>query len=381
MITKNQESFGKIIQFPGSAKSLPGKPTADVSAGETGMTGEIIIPANAMMPPGGATAEGRRRAKDDDDYWRLHYLSQTNELEHFERILWSLCSLMEDFEQRRGRPRLDIKELLFSLMSRTYNAKGQSSRTVVSNLKCNQKGKYLSSIPSHGSMSNYLKMTELTDVLQSMLTVSSLPLVAVEESFSIDSSKFGTPNFKRMENVKYGNTEQWRVKVKLHAMCGNRTHVITSARVTDGDSHDISFFGELFEQTRHFFDVRDLCADKGYSSYKNIELVMKAGVMPYISFKHNARGDSANEFWNWAFHYFSLYRAEYLEKYHQRSNVESLFASMKGRFGRILRTKTFDRQINELLCMAICHNLCVLVKAMYQLGIEPTDYFRNLGGN
>ena len=28
-------------------------------------------------------------------------------------------------------------------------------------------------------------------------------------------------------------------------------------------------------------------------------------------------------------------------------------------------------QINEALCKVLCHNLCVLVQAMHELGIEP----------
>jgi hypothetical protein len=28
-------------------------------------------------------------------------------------------------------------------------------------------------------------------------------------------------------------------------------------------------------------------------------------------------------------------------------------------------------QINELLCKALCHNLCVLIQSTYELGIEP----------
>ena len=28
-------------------------------------------------------------------------------------------------------------------------------------------------------------------------------------------------------------------------------------------------------------------------------------------------------------------------------------------------------QVNELLCKVLCHNLCVLIQSMYELGIEP----------
>jgi hypothetical protein len=43
---------------------------------------------------------------------------------------------------------------------------------------------------------------------------------------------------------------------------------------------------------------------------------------------------------------------------------------MKARFGASLRSKTETAQINELLCKVLCHNLCVLIQSMYELGIE-----------
>jgi len=29
-------------------------------------------------------------------------------------------------------------------------------------------------------------------------------------------------------------------------------------------------------------------------------------------------------------------------------------------------------QVNELLCKVLCHNLCVVIQSMYELGIDPT---------
>ena len=45
---------------------------------------------------------------------------------------------------------------------------------------------------------------------------------------------------------------------------------------------------------------------------------------------------------------------------------------IKAKFGASVRSKTRTAQINEVLCKVICHNLCVLVQSIYELGIEPT---------
>ena len=43
---------------------------------------------------------------------------------------------------------------------------------------------------------------------------------------------------------------------------------------------------------------------------------------------------------------------------------------IKSRFGERLRSKTKTAQINEVLCKVLCHNLCVLVQSMYELGVD-----------
>jgi hypothetical protein len=43
---------------------------------------------------------------------------------------------------------------------------------------------------------------------------------------------------------------------------------------------------------------------------------------------------------------------------------------MKAKFGDALRSKTDTVLVNELLCKVLCHNICVVIQSMYELGIE-----------
>ena len=43
---------------------------------------------------------------------------------------------------------------------------------------------------------------------------------------------------------------------------------------------------------------------------------------------------------------------------------------IKSKFGSRIRSKTETAQVNEVLCKILCHNLCVLVQSIYELGIE-----------
>ena len=45
---------------------------------------------------------------------------------------------------------------------------------------------------------------------------------------------------------------------------------------------------------------------------------------------------------------------------------------IKGKFGGAVRSKTPIAQVNEVLTKILCHNICVLISSMYELGIEST---------
>jgi hypothetical protein len=72
------------------------------------------------------------------------------------------------------------------------------------------------------------------------------------------------------------------------------------------------------------------------------------------------------------FHLHSHNQANFMRHYHKRSNVETTFHMIKSKFGDGLRSRTKVAQINEALCKVLCHNICVVIHAIYELGIEPT---------
>ena len=47
---------------------------------------------------------------------------------------------------------------------------------------------------------------------------------------------------------------------------------------------------------------------------------------------------------------------------------------IKGKFGSALRSKSDVGQINEALCKVLANNICVLVQATHELGIEPVFF-------
>jgi hypothetical protein len=159
--------------------------------------------------------------------------------------------------------------------------------------------------------------------------------------------------------------------VKAHVMIGVKTNVVTSVEVTGPDAHDSPYLPPLLEATTKRFQVAEVSGDKGYISKTNLEAVVNAGATPYIPFKSNTTGEGP-ALWRKMYHFYQFNRPEFLEHYHKRSNAESTFSMIKAKFGVSVRSKTSVAQMNEVLCKVVCHNLCVLVQSIYELGIAPT---------
>ena len=66
-----------------------------------------------------------------------------------------------------------------------------------------------------------------------------------------------------------------------------------------------------------------------------------------------------------------VYNDRFCEHYHKRSNAETSVMMVKTKFGDFVRSKTWTAQINEVLCKIICHNICVVIQEMHELGINP----------
>lgn len=78
--------------------------------------------------------------------------------------------------------------------------------------------------------------------------------------------------------------------------------------------------------------------------------------------------------WVRMYHYFTYQRDTFLSHYHRRSNVETTFSMLKRKFGGSLRSKSYTAQVNEILAKVICHNLCVIISAVHELGLPMPEF-------
>jgi transposase len=326
--------------------------------------------------------------------WHEYDQAQINEKARFLELLYALCSQIEEPMQHMGRPRISLADRLFITVYKVYE--GLSSRRFMSDVAEAKRRGYLSTIPNFCLMSRCLESEDLTPILKQLIVESSLPLKSVEYDFAVDSSGFSTGVYQRWFDAKwkngspygtnYGKDRNGEVRqqdwVKVHLMCGVKTNIVTSIEITTAHAGDNPQFAPLVEKTAENFQLREVSADKAYSSAKSLQLVLVKGGQPYIPFRRNT---NVNSYWDkkqpavWKkmYHQYMANQDEFAEHYHKRSNVETTFSMIKRKFGERLRSKTRTAQENEVLCKVLCHNLCCVIQSMYELGVEATFATKN----
>ena len=225
-------------------------------------------------------------------------------------------------------------------------------------------------VPAFATLLKYREDPRTIFYLRHLIEQSSLPLKEVETDFAADSSWF--PASPLGDGVQ-GSKQP--VPVKAHVMCGVKTLIITSAIVTPHHSGDAPQFKSLLDATANHHNVREVSADKAYLSKENLRAAERVGATPYIPFRSNSRRVTAygkpDVLWERAWFVYHFNRAQFLEHYHKRSNVETLFHVVKTRFGRRVLSAVPAARVNEVLLRLLCHNVCVLIRSAHELDILP----------
>lgn len=305
--------------------------------------------------------------------WREYNLSQTREKAYFIELLYQLCSLIEAPEkpQGRGRPPAPLSDLIFAACLKIYGCvSGRRNQTDLD--EAFRRG-YLTRPVRYNTLFKYLELEVMTPYLQQLITESSLALKSVEVDFALDSSGFGTCNYVRWFDVKYGGEDNNHDWIKMHLMTGVKTNIITSVEISRRYANDSPYFKPLVEKTARNFQLREVSADKGYDSFSNRTFALTKGAIPYIPFREPKQGASYSfkgELWRRMYHLYKYNADEFYAHYHRRSNAETTFSMIKARFGERLRSKTERAQINEALIKVLCHNVCVVIQSIYELGLE-----------
>jgi transposase len=307
--------------------------------------------------------------------WPTYNEAQTHEQEKFVVLLRALCDGIPQPAQTFGRPKLPLSDTVFTVAYKIYST--MSGRRFMSNCREAVAKGLITNPPSFTSIFRCLENPELTPILKTLIEQSAGPLSAVEIDFATDSSGFATKTYARWFDHKYGKERSKQMWIKTHIICGVKTHIVTSVVATPYESADTVQFPILVSQTAKTFTINEVSANKAYSDRRNLQIAQAVGGVAYIPFKSNSTGmgDNHHKFdglWNRMRHFYNFNRDTFLTHYHKRSNVETAFSMIKGKFGSSVRAKTPTAQVNEVLCKVLCHNICVLIQSIYELDLAPT---------
>ena len=328
-----------------------------------------------QVKPDGTTIETKSVTMTcTQEWWPAYNNAQTHERERFVELLRDLCNGIPQPAQTFGRPRLPLADVVFSTAYKVYST--MSTRRFMTDLREAQTKELIAKAPSCASNFRSLENPELTPLLKSLIEQSAMPLRAVETDFAVDSSGFASTTYNRWFDKKWGKERSEAKWVKAHLMCGVKTHVVTSVEVTPTETADAPQLPQLVNITAQTFQINEVSADKAYSSRNNLHAVQAVNATPFIPFKSYSKGSQGSKkfdgLWNRMWHFYNFNQQAFLAHYHKRSNVETTFSMIKGKFGGSVRSKSPTAQVNEVLCKILCHNICVLIQSIYELGLEPT---------
>ncbi len=309
----------------------------------------------------------RKTYKQD---WTAYNAAQTTEKTWFLSLLADLCRVIPNPPRKptRGQQPVCLADAVFAACFKVYS--GFSARRFTCDLEFAAEQGLIGRAIHFNSVLKVFDCESTTPVLTDLVARSASPLRGVETEFAVDSSGFAGCRFVKWFDEKHGTPRQEASWVKAHVCCGTRTNVIAAAEVLDKDTNDSPRLAPLVKATAQTFRVQEVTADKAYPSVANFDAVDAVGGTLYAAFKSNTTGAVGGLFGK-AYHYFSLNREEFLQHYHRRSMVESTFSMVKRKFGDSVKAKNYTAMKNEVLAKFVCHNICCVVSAIYERGIDP----------
>jgi transposase len=307
--------------------------------------------------------------------WPVYNDVQTHEQERFAELLSELCKGIVQPEQKgAGQRRHLLADVIMAATCKVYST--VSGRRAMPDLRELQNKGLVARVVSYNSVFDYLDNPTLTPLLKSLIEESASPLRAIETDFAVDSSGFSTNTYNRWYDYKWGKVRSEAKWIKTHMMCGVKTHIVTSVEATPTETSDTLQLPKLVNRTAKTFAISEVSADKAYSSKSNLHAINAVNAFPYIMFKSYSKGSQGNKpfdsLWQRMWHFYNFNKETFMQHYHKRSNAETVYSMIKAKFGGVVRSKSPVAQVNEVLCKVLCHNICVLIQSVYELGIEAS---------
>jgi transposase len=182
-------------------------------------------------------------------------------------------------------------------------------------------------------------------------------------NIAVDSTGFRTGNSSIWYDIRIGRKNTKRDCIKLHICMDVDTGIIYWFTITLSKRHDSPEFNTLL---KHLPNLGKVYGDKGYSSRKNCQIVADKNGVPYLHFKDNATNKAKGKpAWIISIRAYKKNTEKWLDIYHTRSIVESVFSSIKRRWGSFLRSRRKWMQKKELSLKVLSYNIKQVLLVTY----------------
>jgi transposase len=182
-------------------------------------------------------------------------------------------------------------------------------------------------------------------------------------TIAVDSTGFSTHQSSAWYDLRIERHGSRRDCIKLHISVDVHTGVVHSFTTTRWNRHDSREFSRLIKRLP---DVDKVLGDKAYCSRANCQLVADKHGTPYLSFRENAASRPRRSLaWVISFRAWKRDPDGWLVIYHLRSIVESVFSSMKRRWGSFLQSRKRWMQKRELALKVFAYNVKQVLMVRY----------------
>ena len=180
---------------------------------------------------------------------------------------------------------------------------------------------------------------------------------------AVDSSGFSTHNRSLWYDIRVKRRGKRRDCIKLHIAMDIDTGIIHRFSFTGWNRHDSPVFQKMM---KYLSDLGAVFADKAYSSRMNCQIVADKKGVPFLCFKDNATNRAKGKpAWIISIRSYKNNREQWLSAYHFRSIVESIFSSIKRRWGSFLRSKKRWMRKKELSLKVLSYNVKQVLLVQY----------------
>lgn len=277
----------------------------------------------------------------------------SNKFKKFSKIVERLCAHanIPQYFRYVQKKTFNNQQHLFLLVAKEHSRYGY--RMFVESLYDSKLPQYigLRKIPHFTTLQKFAQRLE-AKILSKLIFLTQHLFKEHGTFFGIDGTGFGLDHASHHYCKRIGRTKPVKGFVTLQALSDLYNKVILVPKIRKRRRHDTVDFLPMWNKVKHL-DFDFFVADKGYDSEENHKAVFEAGKDSLISLK-NA---DLPIYKTGGVHRKKAKREFEIGLYTQREITESIFSSLKRKYGSKLRARKFKTQKIELLFKILAYNI------------------------